>query len=497
VRHRRSLTRRWDCCSRTALVLLTVIFALRAGPGFSIEPQGADESGRAAKGPLRIHPTNPRYFTDGSGKAVFLTGSHTWGNLQDYSYATAPSPPSTDFDAYLAFLKAHNHNFFRLWAWESAFNPNAKQGATTYDPMPYQRPGPGKARDGKPKFDVTRFNQRYFDRLRDRVRAAGDNGIYVSVMLFNGFSIEGKGNIGGDPWQGHPLNPENNINGVDGGGGTAVHTLSNRAVTAVQEEYVRKVIDVVNDCDNVLYEISNEDTGTPDDTAWQTHFINFIKESDSDKGKQHPVGMTAQWPADGDATLQASPAAWISPASRLSISDGRKVILNDTDHSFFWIGLKSAGPDAQRAWVWENFTRGSQCLFMDPYLDPSHDPGRNNPAGGKPDPYWETIRKAMGHTRTLVARMNLAAMVPRDDLASTRFCLADPGREYVVYLPEGGETVVDLSGASGTFRVEWMNPVEGTTITGNAVAGGARRRFKAPNRGDAVLHIRQQPVTPR
>ena len=36
-----------------------------------------------AKGPLRVHPDNPRYFTDGtrapdgSLKAVYLTGSHT------------------------------------------------------------------------------------------------------------------------------------------------------------------------------------------------------------------------------------------------------------------------------------------------------------------------------------------------------------------------------------------------------------------------------------
>ena len=40
-----------------------------------------------ASGPLRVHPTNTRYFTDGtkysdgSLKAVYLTGSHTWGNL--------------------------------------------------------------------------------------------------------------------------------------------------------------------------------------------------------------------------------------------------------------------------------------------------------------------------------------------------------------------------------------------------------------------------------
>ncbi len=43
--------------------------------------------GVRAAGPLRVHPDNPRYFTDDSGRAVYLTGAHTWLDLQDYSYA--------------------------------------------------------------------------------------------------------------------------------------------------------------------------------------------------------------------------------------------------------------------------------------------------------------------------------------------------------------------------------------------------------------------------
>jgi hypothetical protein len=440
-------------------------------------------------GPLRAHPRNPRYFTDGSGKVIFLTGSHTWNNLQDLTYATMPSPPTLDFPAYLAFLKQHNHNFFRLWAWESGYNPGVRQGAVSYDPMPYERPGPGTALDGKPRFDLTRFHQAYFDRMRARVLAARDQGIYVSVMLFQGFSIEGKGNVVGDPWQGHPLRPQNNIVGMDGGNGIQTHSLADPAITAHQEAYVRKVIDTVHDLDNVLYEITNEDTASDANTAWQTHFIRFIQSYEAEKGTQHPVGMTFQWPEGTDATLLDSPAAWISPAAKLLPADGRKVILNDTDHSYFWIGLKEDGVAAQRAWVWENFMRGSQCLFMDPYLDPSHDEGRNHPDGGRPDPYWDSLREAMGHTRAYAERIDLAAMVPHDALASSSFCLADPGEAYLVYLPEGGEVTVDLSASAGPFLVEWMHPTEGTLTAGEVTPGGDKRLFQAPLSGDAVLYI--------
>jgi hypothetical protein len=442
-----------------------------------------------ATGPLRVSTVNPRYFADGGGKIVFLTGSHTWSNLQDYTYDKLPSPPALDFDAYLAFLQQHHHNFFRLWVWGSSFNPKAKQGTIRYDPMPYQRPGPGLALDGKPRFDLAAFNQAYFDRLRSRVLAARDRGIYASVMLFNGFSIEGKGNVGGDPWQGHPFHPKNNINGIDAGSGKAIHTLSNPAITACQEAYVRKVIDTVNDLDNVLYEISNEDSGGADDTTWQVHMIQFIKSYEAGRPKQHPVGMTQQYPQGSEAALLASPADWISPGTKLWTADGRKVVLNDTDHSYFWIGLKQDGVAAQRAWVWENFTRGNQCLFMDPYLDPSHDPGRNNPAGGRPDPYWDTLRDALGRTRACAERMNLAAAVPHSELASTGYCLADPDREYLVYLPQGGEVTVDLSAVSGSLRAEWLHPTEGTNVRVEPVAGGGRRTLQSPLPGDAVLYL--------
>jgi hypothetical protein len=88
--------------------------------------------------------------------------------------------------------------------------------------------------------------------------------------------------------------------------------------------------------------------------------------------------------------------------------------------------------------------------------------------------------------------MNLAAATPRNDLASTKYCLANPGDEYLVYLPEGDEVTVDLSGAPGEFASEWMHPVEGTiTPGGPAVKGGGKPDFAVPFSGPAVLYLRK------
>ena len=88
---------------------------------------------------------------------------------------------------------------------------------------------------------------------------------------------------------------------------------------------------------------------------------------------------------------------------------------------------------------------------------------------GAPE-HWEALRLGLGQTRRLAGRVDLAAMAPHDDLASTRYCLSRPGVAYIVYLPEGGEVDLDLSGASGAFRVEWTHPIEGTATR----AGGRR-----------------------
>jgi hypothetical protein len=98
----------------------------------------------------------------------------------------------------------------------------------------------------------------------------------------------------------------------------------------------------------------------------------------------------------------------------------------------------------------------------------------------------------MGQTLRLAQRVNLAAMTPHNDLASSTYCLANPGQEYLVYLPDGGEVTVDLSAGSGSLRVEWLRPVDGTTTSEGTTEGGNKRAFQAPFDGDAVLYLWRQ-----
>ena len=42
--------------------------------------------------PLRATTNHPNYFTDGNGRAVYLTGSHTWNDFQDWGTDDFPQP---------------------------------------------------------------------------------------------------------------------------------------------------------------------------------------------------------------------------------------------------------------------------------------------------------------------------------------------------------------------------------------------------------------------
>jgi hypothetical protein len=103
----------------------------------------------------------------------------------------------------------------------------------------------------------------------------------------------------------------------------------------------------------------------------------------------------------------------------------------------------------------------------------------------------------MGVTRQLAERVNLAAMTPHGEFASTRYCLAQPGHEYLVYLPQGGEVTVDVTAVSGEIEIEWVNPNTGEISPGKSASGGAPRAFNAPFTGHAVLYLRKPTGLPK
>lgn len=499
--------RRWHQKAKYITFVRVIMFSAVVFPGFRGNAQLASEQS-PIRGELSAS-SNPHYFKDASGAALILTGSQTWNTFQDWG--TDGSPQVVDFDAFVKFLSRHGHNFTLLWTVEMPkFCGLPSTGSAppdfTVSPLPWKRTGPGTATDGGPKFDLTQFNQVFFDRLRTRAQSLNTAGIYAGVYLFTGEFLH----IFRCSSDGYPLTGTNNINGIDDGysgigkvGVGAIDMTSPNAITRIQDAYVEKMIDTLNDLPNVLWIVSEE--ASSDSIWWNNHQIAHIRAYESEKGHQHPIGYAAPIGVK-DSIIYSSDADWVAPyvdvSPASSCGTGKpacKVNVNDSDHSYFEMWIES--PQQNRNYAWENFTTGNQVLFMDPYVvyyprenrnlcvSPSHSICR------EPDRRYENFRDNLGYILKYSHKLNLMNASPRDSLCSTGYCLAQTppvGAEYLIYSPGGGVFTVDLSAMprSRTLAVEWFNPSNAAIIAGKPVSAGASAQvFTPPFTGDAVLYL--------
>jgi Family of unknown function (DUF6298) len=431
---------------------------------------------------------NPRYFAEvGTGKIVYLTGSENGSVTAVADLGPTHPPPHSDFYSLLDGMHDNSFNFVRLWSVENPYVEENGGGPGNFfyaSPLKYARTGPGLAWDGRPKFNLDVFDQRWFDRLRERVIAAGERGLYVGVQLLEGYESQfGTLYYAANPWRGG-----NNVNGIDvdtnrngkdeefythAPGSAAYHEIAAR-----QESYIRKVVDTVNDLDNVIYEICNESGAFS--SSWQNHLADFIRSYESTKSKQHMVWISsffdnaALYRSHADAISPRNPAnpMVMQPADPTPVSSGEYVILYDTDHVH-----EKIDPSL----VWRSFCNGLNFIFYDDF-------DASNTAN-------QAVRLAMADTHSYADRLDLANDSPSGTLSSTGFALAARGKEYLVFAPAGGRFTVDLSaGAGKTFAVEWYNVATRARTLAPALKGGnAAQAFNVPmdwDRTPSVLFLK-------
>jgi hypothetical protein len=436
------------------------------------------------------------------------------------------TPERLASDEYLDFLEKRGHNFIRMWRWEQ-FQSQAAGGdfQLCMSPQPWPRTAPGVAKDGKARFDLGTFDEKFFKRLRERVVAAGERGMYVSVMLFEGWAQHLS--PAPDHVEGHPFHADNNVNGVGIGSIVDYQVLPlDPRVQELQEVYVRKVVDTLHDLPNVLWEVANESSGGGhvdpafmealgladipewgDSTSWLYWVIDTVKRYEEQMGyEQHPIGMTMQFPVREQTRvndpLLHSRAEWISPGYDDEVfadgghpmapgspqsrwledpppADGRKVVITDTDHY--------APGRGDALWAWKSFLRGHHPILMDYGLIGGASP---------PDPAFELARYAMGDTLRFAGRINLIAMEPRGDLSSTGYALANPGEEYLVLdtSDTGGPFTVRLE--PGVYSTEWFSIPGRETIEGQRtmVEEPGSTTFSAPSEasGPTALYLTER-----
>jgi hypothetical protein len=179
------------------------------------------------------------------------------------------------------------------------------------------------------------------------------------------------------------------------------------------------------------------------------------------------------------------------PASRWltnpPVNGGSKVVLTDTDHY--------AAGRGDALWAWKSFLRGHHPVLMDFGIINVTNP--LDPALGVPSyESFEPARYAMGDTLRWASRVRLIEMVPRSDLSSTGYALANPGEEYLVLQPHEEAVPFTVTVEAGRYAVEWFDLTSRQTETDSeiTVEGLETISFTPKGRaaGPMVLYVKRR-----
>jgi hypothetical protein len=447
--------------------------------------------------PLQLYPANSHYLLFRGHPTLLLTSGEHYGAVLNLDF---------DYIKYLETLAKEGLNGTRTWtgaycepptAFSIAENTLAPQAGRLICPWA-RSDQPGYANGGN-KFDLAKWDDNYFGRLKDFVSQAGRRGVIVELNLFCPFYEESM-------WRLSPMHASNNINGVELVARTNVYTLDHHGgLLNVQEGMVRKLVEELVQFDNLYYEICNEAYFGGVTLEWQHHIADVIVQTEQALGIHHLISQNV---ANGRAIIEKPHPAisifnfhYATPPDAVGMNWDLNKVIGENETGFQ--GTNEA-PYRMEAW---DFIMAGGGLYnnLDFSFTVGHEDGSfvypaKQPGGGSP-----TLRRQLGYLRRFTSQFDLTQMRPqRDGLncalpsgASVRM-LAKPGDQYAVYLrtsigkeEKNGELrksqfaendlILELALPQGDFSAQWWDTKQGSIVKRERlVHPGGTQRLLAP-----------------
>jgi hypothetical protein len=437
---------------------------------------------------VQLLPGNPRYFEFRGKPVVLVTSAEHYGSVLNL-----------DFDnvKYLDTLAKDGLNYTRIFTGAYREVPGSfgiERNSLAPKPGRFLAPWP----ESGGRFDLTKWNEAYFARLKEFVAQAGRRGIVVEVTMFTSTYAK-------EQWAVHPFN-NGEVQDFK-----KLNTLENGGILAAQEALVRRVVRELNGFDNVIFEIQNEPWA---DRGVLADVINpYIR----------PPG-TGRWPnsvdlAD-DASLawQARVAEWItSEESRLP----QKHLIAQNVGNFRYpvkelvpgasiINFHYAYPEAAiwnlhrrqpiscdetgfmgtedrhyRLEAWRFMLAGGAVFNnLDYSFAPGFEDGTDvqgkSPGGGSP-----ALRKQLGILKRYMeglpfARMNPDANVVRAAPGVWTQAFSLPGQVYAVHVSGPSPAMLTLELPAGAWALQWVDTLTGAVTESRFTHAGGGKTLQSP-----------------
>lgn len=467
------------------------------GEGVEIREQGKLHCTKAiGHGFLGVHPANPYAFAHADGTPFFPMGDTCYGLFDD-----SPITPALR-EEYLKTRRGQRFNFVRMTVGHSEARAASDHAYWAWGGTP-QEP------------DLDRFNPvffRAFDGLMQELRAAGMN---VELLVLNFYRRP--------------------------------YTDTNLWTAARERQWLRYLVARYGAFDNIfLWTLANEYETHPDgayrldfpgDVDWAKATARFVKARDAHGHlvTVHPVVSASR---RGD-----NPQADFDPPWRIGEFFGKDDALDVLSQQTGQQDEGTAWDEKLLCWTGDSATLVASLQadrrFQKPVLntESGYEHLRGDPTSRKQVHSTDKVRHSawrivcgggyfaagfhgtLGHSDvwnridapnhyTFQVRDEGAAaqlgllydfftalpfwrLRPFDGVTGDAVALAEAGQTYVIYLPHGGATTLDLSGAPGEYTARWFNPRTGKTREDVRVAGDGQRKLDAPDGKDWAVCIQR------
>ena len=436
----------------------------------------------------RIQPykANPRYWQY-KGKPVLLLGGSKDDNLFQIP----------DLKEHLDLLASVGGNTIR----------NTMSDRDEGNVYPFRQLANGK-------YDLDQWNDEYWRRFETMLRLTHERDIIVQIEVwaFHDFNVKA--------WEKSPWRPANTSSYTTanttlkdryGNIGRAPHNFfftvpklnHDSVVLAYQRKFVDKMLSYTLRYGHVLYCMTNE-IHPRYSPQWGWYWATYIKDRAAAAGTE----------------VETSEMYWQPDLKR----EWHRASLDHPEiYSYFEASQNSAVYNGQENW--------DNLRFVYDYLTTQLRPINHTKMYGADtcswegatdrhatESFWRNIvggsassrfhrppyglglsRKAQAHIRSmrmLTGSMDIFACEPHNDLLSNRkpnaaYATASPGREYAVYVPNGGSVDLDLSTAQGPLKARWLDISQSQWTKEEVLKGGRTVTLRAPGTGHWAVLIRR------
>lgn len=345
--------------------------------------------------------------------------------------------------------------------------------------MPYARSGQGIAWDGLSKYDLTRPNRWYFDRLTELASEFEQRGMIVSVMHYMQHNIL----EAGGHWADYPWRSANNINNTDFpepppyAGDKRIfqahlfYDVMHTTRADLHRRTVEMFLEELQENENVIHLLGEEYTGPG---AFTEHWVRCAADWEKRTARNALIGLCTTKP-EQDAILEDPE---LSPA----------IDLIDTRYWGLRAGIHLSPRQQGRRGGIDGNSQGNAREYRMKYPQKAIVQHR----GG-----WEYVMaggslpsELKGADDALLAA--IPRMLPTELIGDSpnAQCLAEPGQQYLVHFSKIAPLELDLTDTAESFAGQWILHSDGEAAE-VSIQGGAEVSITPPGTGEALLWLQK------